>query len=117
MNIENATNTFVQKMQTKVNEHYATYFDTLSAPLLTIQKATRFFKVWNYEKVKGTNAYRKASIVAFIDKKTGDIFKPANIKAPANHARGNVLSEYNGLEAVSANGNHIRYHNEESLVG
>ena len=35
---------------------------------------------------------RRDSIHAFIDKKTGDVFKPASIKAPAKHARFNVLS-------------------------
>jgi len=35
---------------------------------------------------------RRDSIHAFIDKKTGDVFKPASIKAPAKHVRFNVLS-------------------------
>ena len=35
---------------------------------------------------------RRDSIHAFIDKKTGDVFKPASIKAPAKGARYNVLS-------------------------
>jgi len=35
---------------------------------------------------------RRDSIHAFIDKKTGDVFKPASIKAPARHVRFNVLS-------------------------
>jgi len=35
---------------------------------------------------------RRDSIHAFIDKTTGDVFKPASIKAPAKHARFNVLS-------------------------
>jgi len=39
------------------------------------------------------------SVVAFIDRETGDIFKPASWKAPAKGIRGNVLSEKNGTEA------------------
>lgn len=35
---------------------------------------------------------RRDSIHAFIDKTTGDVFKPASIKAPAKHARFNLLS-------------------------
>ena len=35
---------------------------------------------------------KRDSIHAFIDKKTGDVFKPASIKAPAKGARYNVLS-------------------------
>ena len=35
---------------------------------------------------------KRDSIHAFIDKKTGDVFKPASTKAPAKGARYNVLS-------------------------
>jgi len=35
---------------------------------------------------------KRDSIHAFIDKKTGEVFKPASIKAPAKGARYNVLS-------------------------
>jgi hypothetical protein len=35
---------------------------------------------------------KRDSIHAFIDKKTGDVFKPASVKAPAKGARYNVLS-------------------------
>lgn len=34
---------------------------------------------------------RRDSIHAFIDKKTGEVFKPASVKAPAKGARYNVL--------------------------
>ena len=51
---------------------------------------------------------RDNSVHAFIDKNTGDIFKPASWNAPAKHARGNVLSETGGLEALDGLG-FIRY--------
>ena len=35
---------------------------------------------------------KRDSIHAFIDKKTGEVFKPASIKAPAKGARYNLLS-------------------------
>jgi len=35
---------------------------------------------------------KRDSIHAFIDKKTGEVFKPASLKAPAKGARYNVLS-------------------------
>lgn len=46
----------------------------------------RYHKIFMY--IDG----RRDSIHAFIDKKTGDVFKPASIKAPAKHARFNLLS-------------------------
>ena len=35
---------------------------------------------------------KRSSIHAFIDKKTGEVFKPASLKTPATGARYNVLS-------------------------
>ena len=40
-------------------------------------------------------------IFAFIDKATGDIYKPATYQTPAKHARGNINSDQNGMEALS----------------
>ena len=45
-----------------------------------------------YHKVFMHIGDRRDSIHAFIDKKTGEIFKPASLKAPAKGARYNVLS-------------------------
>ena len=45
-----------------------------------------------YHKIFMTINGRRDSIHAFIDKKTGEVFKPASIKAPAKGARYNVLS-------------------------
>ena len=45
-----------------------------------------------YHKVFMTIDGKRSSIHAFIDKKTGEVFKPASIKAPAKGARYNVLS-------------------------
>ena len=43
---------------------------------------------------------REGSAMAFVDKETGNIYKAATWAAPAKHARGNVLSEKGGEEAV-----------------
>ena len=50
----------------------------------------KYHKVFMYISPEGFA--RRNSIHAFIDKKTGDVFKPASLKAPAKHARFNVLS-------------------------
>ena len=44
-----------------------------------------------YHKVFMYRDGQRDSIHAFIDKKTGDVFKPASIKAPAKGVRYNVL--------------------------
>lgn len=43
------------------------------------------------------------SAYAFIDKETGDLFKPASWAAPAKHARGNILNE-TGINACGRYG-------------
>lgn len=43
------------------------------------------------------------SAYAFIDKSTGDLFKPASWNAPAKHARGNIKDE-SGLAACGRYG-------------
>ena len=40
------------------------------------------------------------SVCAFIEKNTGDIYKPASWKAPAKHVRGNIFSKEGGFEAI-----------------
>ena len=44
-----------------------------------------------YHKIFMTIDGKRSSIHAFIDKKTGDVYKPASIKAPAKHVRFNLL--------------------------
>lgn len=68
----------------------------------TIDEAVRSVGGRKYEKLTNGRA-----VVAFIEKKTGDIFKPASWSAPAKHARGNIYVN-GGKDAVSASG-HIVY--------
>ena len=46
-----------------------------------------------YIKIHDTENGQKRSIHAFIDKNTGDLFKPAGVNAPAKGARGNVTNK------------------------
>ena len=43
------------------------------------------FETWEGSKYYGQ--YRDASVHAFVDKKTGQVFKPASWQAPARHVR------------------------------
>ena len=52
-----------------------------------IDGGRKYHKVWLYRYGK------RDSIHAFVDKKTGDVYKPASIKAPAKGIRFNVLDE------------------------
>ena len=53
----------------------------------------KFIKVFNlqYDTFRGRNEYRAGSVTAFIDKNTGEVYKPASWKAPAKIVRFNLL--------------------------
>jgi hypothetical protein len=48
--------------------------------------------------------FRGGSAHAFIGKQNGDVLKPANWKAPAKHARGNIYDATNGLALMNEYG-------------
>lgn len=54
----------------------------------TVDELRKYFKIVGH-----------GSVVAFVDKVTGDIYKPASWKVPAKGIRGNVNSAENGKEA------------------
>ena len=47
----------------------------------------KYFKIIQQEARNEAGEYRDQSVVAFIDKKTGQIYKPAGWKGPAKHVR------------------------------
>ena len=53
------------------------------------QVGKKYIKVFNlqYDTFQNRNEYRAGSVTAFIDKNTGEVYKPASWKAPAKHVR------------------------------
>ena len=49
----------------------------------------KFYKVFflEFDTFQNRNEYRAGSVTAFIDKQTGEVYKPASWKAPAKHVR------------------------------
>lgn len=84
--IGQATKKYADFLQDLTKKEYAKS-PNLMVPEIKISEGGRFFKVFRTE---GTVS---KSVVAFVDKATGDIFKPATWNAPAKHARGNVLKD------------------------
>lgn len=99
--------TFLNLLQTHMLEYKQannfTYFDTYKT---IATEGKKFFKVYVQEITGGKSVNNR--IVCFIDKTTGDIFKPATHAAPAKHARGNINSPQNGMEAIGYGG-HVNY--------
>ena len=49
----------------------------------------KYYKIiqQDYDTFQDRNEYRDGSVNAFIDKKTGEVYKPASWKSPAKHVR------------------------------
>ena len=63
----------------KLNDGFSDYDFSLDS------SGRKYHKIWMYRYGK------RDSIHAFIDKKTGEVFKPASVKAPAKGVRYNLL--------------------------
>ena len=83
--------------ENRMPEHHSYYKEELNA----IENGTanlykfdykvgkKYIKVFNlqYDTFRDRNEYRAGSVTAFIDKNTGEVYKPASWKAPAKHVR------------------------------
>ncbi len=103
-NNNEAVKVFVAKVQERMDNYYRTQYPNAEVPKLELNEAG----LVNYKIIETMNG-RARSVVAFVRKDTGEIFKPAGWSKPAKHARGNINSDQNGMEAVSASGTHIIY--------
>ena len=54
-----------------------------------IQSGKKYYKIiqQDFDTFQDRNEYRDGSVHAFVDKKTGQVFKPASWAAPAKHVR------------------------------
>jgi hypothetical protein len=104
MNIYNFTQEILTRLKSYKEKAKLTFFSHYE---IVITETPKYFKVFKKQighDGKGSNP----AIVAFIDKNTGDIYKPATYKVPAKHSRGNVHSPQNGAESLTQEG-FVRY--------
>ena len=54
-----------------------------------IVSGKKYYKIiqQDYDTFQDRNEYRDGSVHAFVDKKTGEVYKPASWKSPAKHVR------------------------------
>ena len=54
-----------------------------------IREGKKYYKVvqMEFDTFQNRNEYREGSVHAFVDKNTGNVYKPASWKAPAKHVR------------------------------
>lgn len=84
---------FVEKLQAKFPAEKnwdAVYY---------IIEGKRYWKIARHDKC-GSPTTGSNSVYAFVDKNTGDLFKPASWSTPAKYARGNINDE-TGLAACN----------------
>lgn len=92
---------FVAFCQGVVDTHYATHFSNLTSDLLSVMKGRRYAKIVATR--RGDNSTGR-SVYCFVDLTNGDILKAETWKAPAKHARGNVLDESTFATAITPYG-------------
>ena len=87
-----------RNLDEKRNPEYKSYYqeqlDAINDGTANLYKfdykvGKKFIKVFNlqYDTFQDRNEYRAGSVTAFIDKNTGEVYKPASWKAPAKHVR------------------------------
>ena len=69
----------------------------------------KFVKLQSVETFSACGTVQKSGVYAFIDRKTGDVFKAATWTCAAKTARGNLFDAAGGLGRVTAHG--LEYNN------
>jgi len=107
--IEYAFETFVEKIQVQVNEYFAGNYTNLVPPTIAVHPGRVYWKVVKEDMSRFGSS---ASVLGFVRKSDGAIFKAATWKAPnikgASAIRGHVCDGSNGMNATTVNGS-IRY--------
>ena len=62
---------------------------TANLTKFVVKNGRKYYKIMQHEfdTFRDRNEYREGSVHAFVDKNTGEVYKPASYKAPAKHVR------------------------------
>lgn len=82
--METKIKNYIEELQQSINERFKRLNYPFAPDVYTYTETPKYYKIWC-----GRNN-RQDYIFAFVDKTTGDIYKPAGTKAPAKGARGNL---------------------------
>ncbi len=68
-----------------------------------IESGRKYYKIiqQDYDTFQDRNEYRDGSVHAFVDKTTGDVYKPAGWAKPAQHVRYNLLDDKSRQDCLS----------------
>ena len=105
MEIQTQLDGFLVSAQNMVDDHYIKNgFAPLQGCKLITISGSKYIKIVAKTIHNGQLQEDSGSAWAFIDKTTGEIFKPASSKIPAKHARGSIMSEDFGLSCLTPYG-------------
>ena len=95
-----------QSLETRVKDWTQTYADTVTENYrnyheqsgyqgrenlmyFKVKTGKRYYKVvqMEFDTFQNRNEYRESSVHSFVDRKTGQVYKPASWNAPAKHVR------------------------------
>jgi len=72
---------YAQQQLNELNE------GTFKGMRFTIEEGRKYYKIMQNDWDDRANDWRSGGVHAFVDKKTGEIYKPASWKSPAKHVR------------------------------
>jgi len=90
MHVEQAIDTYIAELTKCMNTYYAQYAPTIPPPAIVIMPGQKYLKVVELDNSGNSTSKR---VHSFIDKKTGDLYKPASWKAPAKGIRFNLITD------------------------
>ena len=96
-NFDNAFKTHFDGVVKIANDYKVEHYPSLGSDFFSVEPGSRYLKI-----VKDNGTQRM--VFSFVDKKNGDVLKPASWRAPAKHARGNIFDAKNGLGSIGPYG-------------
>ena len=92
--ISNYTSDYANKQMESIKN------GTANLMRFNVIEGRKYWKIFSYEYDDRLEEYKQGSINAFVNKQTGDVFKPASYNKPAKHVRYNLLDEDSRAECL-----------------
>ena len=88
------TETYCESLTENYKQHSVSMHQNFTSEwskdqLESIKNGRKYYKIMQHEfdTFRDRNEYREGSVHAFVDKNTGEVYKPASYNAPAKHVR------------------------------
>ena len=92
--ISNYTSDYANKQMESIKN------GTANLMRFNVIEGRKYWKIFSYEYDDRLEEYKQGSINAFVNKQTGEVFKPASYNKPAKHVRYNLLDEDSRAECL-----------------